>query len=273
VIEYFDSHCHLTDAAFRDDREAVFHRAHEVGVTRLVSIASNLDDARAAVALVEQHQPGGRRDDPIDGSAAPPPRLWCTAGVHPHEVGDAAPGDLAEIEALARAHDSVVAIGETGLDYFCDNAPRERQRASFDAHLALGAELGLPVVVHAREADDDISAALRAMPSGTAGVLHCFTGGPKGFAAAVEAGWYVSFSGIASFKSFEPVDLMREVPDDRLLIETDAPYLSPVPKRGRRNEPAHLIHVAAAVAAHLGVEPGDVARRSTENACRFYGVA
>jgi TatD DNase family protein len=273
VTEYFDSHCHLTDTAFRDDREAVFHRAHEVGVTRLVSIASNLDDARAAVRLVEQQGPSASRRDAIDSAAPSGPGLWCTAGIHPHEAGDAAPGDIAEIEALARAHDSVVAIGETGLDYFYDNAPGARQRASFDAHLALGADLGLPVVVHAREADDDIAAALRSMPSGTAGVLHCFTGGPKGFEAAVEAGWYVSFSGIASFKSFEPVDLLRELPGDRLMIETDAPYLSPVPKRGRRNEPAHLVHVAAAVAAHLGVEVAEVARRTTENACRFYGVA
>lgn len=255
MIEYFDSHCHLTDAAFRDDREAVFRRAREAGVTRLVTIASTLEDARAALALADAEE-----------------GVWSTAGVHPHAVGDAAPSDLDEIESLARENDSVVAIGETGLDYYYDNAPRADQRRSFDRHLALGAELGLPVVVHAREADDDVAAALCNMPAGTLGVMHCFTGGDKAFAEAMSRGWYVSFSGIASFRSFEPVALLRAVPTDRLLIETDAPYLAPVPRRGRRNEPANVVHVAEAVAGHLGSEPEEVARRTTENARLFYGV-
>jgi len=255
VIEYFDSHCHLTDAAFRDDREAVFRRARDAGVTRMVSIASTLADARDALDLATEH----------DG-------LWSTAGVHPHEAGSATPGDLADIEALAREHDAIVAIGETGLDYFYDTAPRDRQRASFTAHLAMGAELGLPVVVHAREADEDMAAALRDMPKGTMGVLHCFTGGERAFSEAMASDWYVSFSGIASFKSFGPVDLLRQVPDERLLIETDSPYLAPVPHRGRRNEPAHVVHVAEAVGRHLDREPGAVARLTTDNARRFYGV-
>jgi TatD DNase family protein len=255
VTEYFDSHCHLTDAAFRDDREAVFRRAQDVGVTRLVSIASDLADARDALDLALE----------LD-------RVWSTAGVHPHEAGSAAPGDPDEIRAMAVEHGEVVAIGETGLDYYYDNAPRPAQRALFDRHLEMGGELGLPVVVHARDADDDIAAALRGMPDGTMGVLHCFTGGEQAFDVAMSAGWYVSFSGIASFRSFEPVDLLRLVPDDRLLIETDSPYLAPVPNRGRRNEPAYVVHVAAAVADHLGVEPDEVARRTTQNACRFYGV-
>ena len=255
MIEYFDSHCHLTDAAFRDDREAVFRRAREAGVTRVVTIASTLDDARSALDFARAH----------DG-------VWSTAGIHPHAVAEAAPDDITGIEALARSDDTVVAIGETGLDYYYDNAPRADQRASFDRHLELGAELGRPVVVHARDADEDVAAALRGMPMGTSGVLHCFTGGVKAFEEAMAAGWYVSFSGIASFKSFEPVDLLRQVPDDRLLIETDSPYLAPVPKRGRRNEPANVVHVAEAVARHLDIGTEEVARRSTENARRFYGV-
>lgn len=256
MIEYFDSHCHLTDAAFRDDREAVFRRAREAGVTRMVSIASTLADARDALDLATEQ----------DG-------LWSTAGFHPHEAESASPEDLAEVEALAREHDAIVAIGETGLDYFYDNAPRDRQRASFTAHLAMGAELGLPVVVHARDADEDMAAALRDMPKGTRGVLHCFTGGERAFSEAMARDWYVSFSGIASFKSFRPVDLLREVPDERLLIETDSPYLAPVPYRGRRNEPAHVVHVAEAVGRHLDQEPAAVARLTTGNARRFYGVA
>ena len=254
MSEYFDSHCHLTDAAFRDDREAVLRRAHDAGVTRIVTIASNAEDAEDARRLAE-----GRTG------------VWCTAGIHPHDAGAAESGAIDRIR-VAAAETAVVAIGETGLDYFYDNAPRAVQRQLFAEHLALGAELRLPVVVHARDADDDVAAALREMPDGTSGVLHCFTGGEKAFTEAMSRGWYVSFSGIASFKSFEPIELLRRVPEDRLLIETDAPYLAPAPKRGRRNEPANVVHVAAAVARHLGVEPDDLARRTTANARRFYSV-
>ncbi len=256
MIEYFDSHCHLTDAAFQDDREAVFHRAAEAGVTRIVTIASSLVDARAALEVAARH----------DG-------VWSTAGVHPHEAGEAELGDVEQIEALALQHETIVAVGETGLDYHYDHAPRARQRLFFEAHLALGAALGKPVVVHSREADEDVAAALRAMPERTSGVLHCFTGGERAFTEAMAAGWYVSFSGIASFRSFGAVELLREVPADRLLVETDAPYLAPVPHRGRRNEPARIVNVVDAVAAHLDEEPSAVARRTTENARRFYGVA
>jgi TatD DNase family protein len=254
VTEYFDSHCHLTDAAFRDDLEAVFRRASDAGVTGMVTIASTVADARAAVELA------GSRDD-----------LWATAGVHPHAVGDADPQALEAVGELTERPE-VVAVGETGLDYHYDNAPRAAQRTSFDAHLALGAQTDLPVVVHAREADDDVAAALRGMPRGTKGVLHCFTGGTKAFDEAMAAGWYVSFSGIASFKSFGAADLLREVPQQRLLVETDAPYLAPVPRRGRRNEPANVVHVVEAVARILDRPAPEVAERTSANARRFYGV-
>jgi TatD DNase family protein len=256
VIEYFDSHCHLTDAAFREDREAVLRRASEAGVTRAVSIASDVADARAALELAR-----GRNG------------LWCTAGVHPHEAGKAKASDLEAVRALATDNDEVVAIGETGLDFHYDHSPRAVQEELFRAHLALGAEMGLPVVVHAREADDRIAEALRGMPAGTMGVLHCFTGGDAAFTEAMAAGWYVSFSGIASFGSFSAEDRLREVPADRLLVETDSPYLAPVPARGRRNEPALVVRVVEAVARHLGVDAAELARRTTENACRFYAVS
>jgi TatD DNase family protein len=256
VIEYFDSHCHLTDAAFREDREAVLLRASEAGVTRAVSIASDVADAHAALALAR-----GRKG------------LWCTAGVHPHEAGKARAGDLDAVRALATENDEVVAIGETGLDFHYDHSPRSVQEDLFRAHLALGAETGLPVVVHAREADERIAAALRAMPAGTMGVLHCFTGGDAAFAEAMAAGWYVSFSGIASFGSFRAADRLREVPRDRLLVETDSPYLAPVPARGKRNEPALVVRVVEAVARHLDMDAGELARTTTENACRFYSVS
>jgi TatD DNase family protein len=260
--ELFDSHCHLTDTAFRDDREAVLLRARAAGVTRLVCIASDIKDGAAAIALVRSS---------ADSDAESHPHMWCTAGVHPHEAGSAVPDSMELLRTHAAAPE-VVALGETGLDYHYDHSPRDVQRALFDAHLALGGELGLPVVVHAREADDDIAAALLGAPPGTRGVLHCFTGGERAFDAAMERDWYVSFSGIASFKGFGVVDLLREVPADRLLVETDSPYLAPVPMRGKRNEPAFVAHVVEAVAAHLGEGPVSVAARTTANALRFYGL-
>lgn len=254
-MELFDTHCHLTDAAFRDDREAVFVRAREAGVTRLVSIASTLEDAAAARELARSAE-----------------GVWCTAGVHPHAAGHA-PAAAAPLLREAAAHPEVVALGETGLDYHYDFAPRGVQRRLFDLHLELAGETGLPVVVHSREADADVAAALGGSPAGTVGVLHCFTGGALSFARAMERGWYVSFTGVVSFRSFTAADMLREVPADRLLLETDAPYLAPVPFRGKRNEPAHLPLVAAAVAGHLGEGVAEVARRTTRNALRFYRLA
>lgn len=254
-LDLFDSHCHLTDAAFRDDLGAVFRRAVEAGVTRVVCIASDVDDARAAVELA-----GSR------------PGVWSTAGVHPHAAGDAAPDAMDRILALLSGHSEIVAVGETGLDFHYDNAPRDVQRDLFDAHLELANSLNLPAVVHARDADREVAAALGNMAVGTRGVLHCFTGGERAFAAAMEHGWYVSFSGIASFKSFEAADLLRTVPEDRLMVETDSPYLAPQPVRGKRNEPAHVRHVAEAVAGHLGSTLEDVAALTAANALAFYGL-
>ncbi len=230
-------------------------RAAEAGVTRWISIASDVDDAGRSLELVR-------------GRAG----AWCTAGVHPHEAENAASDAMSRVRNLATNNREVVAIGETGLDFYYDTAPRDVQRKLFEQHLELASELVLPVIVHAREADEEIAAALQGMPPGTSGVLHCFTGGPLAFAEAMSAGWYVSFSGIASFKNFGASDFLREVPADRLLIETDSPYLAPVPRRGKRNEPANVAYVARAVAVLVERDAEEVARQTTENACRFYGV-
>lgn len=253
-IELFDSHCHLTSERLLEDRADVLGRARNAGVTRMVTIASDVEDAEAARALARAE-----------------PGVWSTAGVHPHQAGEAAPGAVERVREMA-ASPEVVAIGETGLDYYYDHAPRAVQQHLFDQHLGLGAELDLPVVVHARDADADIAAALRRAPSGVRGVLHCFTGGDRAFEAAMELGWWVSFSGIASFRSFGAADLLREVPADRILVETDSPYLAPVPVRGKRNEPAFVRHVAEAVARHLDAELEEVARLTTANAVAFYRV-
>ncbi|MCH7564546.1 MAG: TatD family hydrolase [Gemmatimonadetes bacterium] len=250
----FDSHCHLTDDRFAEDREEVLSRAHAAGVRRVVTIASDLADSLAAIKLAAAH-----------------PDTWCSVGIHPHEVERAQEGDELRIRELA-AREEVVALGETGLDYFYDNSPRALQRDWFGRHLDLAAELDLPVVVHTREADRDIMELLDAAVPEITTVLHCFTGGMELLEFGLERGSYVSFSGIVSFGKFDGHEAVRRVPRDRLLVETDSPYLAPVPRRGKRNEPALLPHVIEAVAALRGENASDVAEYTSENAARFYGI-
>lgn len=250
----FDSHCHLTDAQFADDLDSVLARARAGGVEGMVAIASDLDDAGAAAELAMRH-----------------PDVWCTAGVHPHAAATAGDGWLDRLRSALGAP-RCVAIGEAGLDYFYDNAPRATQRVVFERQLELGAELSLPVVVHSRDADEDTAAMLRATP-GARGVLHCFDGGPALLDTALDAGWSVSFSGLVTFRRYSGGDLVAAVPADRLLAETDSPYLAPVPHRGHRNEPAYLAAVCDRLAALRGVEAAALRALITHNARRFYGMA
>lgn len=250
----FDSHCHLTDERLRDEVDAVVGRAREAGVLRMVTIGADPEDMEAAVALASR----------FDG-------VWASVGVHPH-VADRATAEVFERIAELAGRPEVVALGETGLDYYYDNAPRPAQRQAFLRHLELGAELGLPIVVHTRSADEDAVAILREAGESVRGVLHCFTGGRELLETALEVGWYVSFSGVVTFKNFDGDAMVRTVPADRLLIETDSPYLAPVPMRGRRNEPAFVRHVAEAVARIRGASFEAIAERTTANATRFYGL-
>lgn len=251
---FFDSHCHLTDERLAAETDAVLERARAAGVTGVVTIASDADDAEAAHAIAQAHAD-----------------VWSTAGIHPHAAHGASDDALERVRALV-ALPRVVAIGETGLDFYYDNAPRAAQRRSFEAHLALAADTGLPVVVHAREADDEVATMIRAAGPGVRGVLHCFASGPALLEAGLEAGWHVSFSGLVSFRSYDGDDLVRRVPANRLLIETDSPYLTPVPMRGKRNEPAFVAHVAEAVARITGETAEEVGARTARNARRFYGL-
>jgi TatD DNase family protein len=251
----FDSHCHLTDGRFDEDRAAVLDAALEAGVTRMVTIASDLEDARAALELAEGH-----------------PGLWSTAGVHPHSVSEAADADLEGVRELAATHPEVVAIGETGLDFFYDHSPRRLQRRWFEAHLEIAADLDLPIVIHTREAEDDTIAVLRNAPESVRKVLHCFTGSLKLLEVGLEEGCYVSFAGIITFSKFDGQAAVRAVPGGRLLAETDAPYLAPVPRRGKRNEPAFVTHVVAALADIRGETVAEVAEATEENAERFYAL-
>ena len=256
----FDSHCHLTDGRFDEDRAAVLDAALDAGVTRIVTVASDLEDARAAADLAGGHPAGSR------------PALWSTAGIHPHEVSEAEDADLAAVRELAATRPEVVAIGETGLDYFYDHSPRELQRRWFEEQLEVAADLDLPIVIHTREAEDDTIAVLRNAPESVRKVLHCFTGSMRLLEVGLEEGCYVSFAGIVTFSKFDGQAAVRAVPESRLLAETDAPYLAPVPRRGKRNEPAFVTHVVAAIADIRGADVEAVAKATAVNAERFYAL-
>jgi len=256
-VRVFDSHAHLTDESFVGELDAALVRAAERGVRAVVSVASDLDDARAAIDLA---------------LTASRPRIWATVGLHPHEAAGWTPEAAARLEVLAGSA-PVVAIGETGLDFYYENAPRREQSEAFRAQLELAGRLGLPVVVHSREADEDTATLIEEFSGRVAGVLHCFSGGVGLLEAGLAAGWYVSFSGLVTFKKYSDLEIVRAVPGDRLLVETDSPYLAPEPKRGRRNEPAFLEHTVRRLAEIRGEEPGEVAERTFENACCVYGLA
>jgi TatD DNase family protein len=254
MVRLIDTHCHLTDERLAADADAAVERAHAAGVTRMVTVGTRVEGSREAIAL-----------------AAMLPGVYATVGIHPHTASSATAEALAEIETLA-AEPSVVAVGETGLDFHYDNSPRAEQRASFLAHLDMGRRLGLPVVVHSRSADEETAAMIREAGQGTVGVLHCFSGGAGLMETALEVGWYVSFAGMITFGRWDGADLLRAVPDDRILVETDSPYLAPAPHRGRRNEPAYVTRVAARAAELRGQDPAGFAALSVRNAERFYGL-
>lgn len=248
-----DTHCHLGDTAFDADRDAVLTRAAEAEVGHVVIIADSLNSTERGRALAREHG------------------LSCTAGVHPHEASSW----NAEVrESIARALDApeMVAVGETGLDYHYDHSPRDAQRAAFEAQLRLAAERGKPVVVHARDADDDMAAFLTEWGTAVpALILHSFSSGARVFEAALDTGAYFGFSGMVTFKNWRLSECVRDCPPDRVLLETDAPYLAPVPHRGGRNEPAYVRHVAERVATLRGESFDELAERTTGNACRCFG--
>ena len=253
-MQFVDSHVHLADPAFDADRDAVIERATRSGATALVCIGESLDAARRAG----------------DIAARRPELCFHTAGVHPHDAADFdATRDLDGIRHEVER--GAVAIGECGLDYHYDHSPRDRQRAAFAAQLALGAELSRPIVMHTRDAEEDTRAMVAdAGTAGVVGVLHCFTGSAALAEGALAAGWYVSFSGIVTFKRWTDDALLRLVPDDRLLVESDAPYLAPVPHRGRRNEPAWVSLTAARIAAARDVQPAAIGALAAANARRLF---
>ena len=253
-----DSHCHL-DYFTPAELPAVLDRAAAAGVGEMVSIGTTLDNAPVVTALAATH-----------------PGLWATIGVHPHHVAEA---EIPHPEALAAltSPTRVIGIGESGLDYFYDRAPRAVQQASFRAHIRAARLAGLPLVIHARDADADIKKILRdesEQGGDFAFLLHCFSSTRALAEAAVAMGGYVSFSGILTFpKSSEIREIARDIPPDRLLVETDAPYLAPVPLRGKRNEPGFLGHTAAVLAGVRGMEAAALADLTTANFRRLFRKA
>ena len=254
---FVDSHAHLADPAFDEDRDDVIARAKGAGASAVICIGESLDAARRADVLASRHAGF----------------CYHTAGVHPH---DAATFDRSrDVPALrVELTGGAVAVGECGLDYHYDHSPRERQVDAFAAQLELARELELPVVVHSREAEQDTHAMVReAGAAGVRGVLHCFTGSHALARAAVDVGWYISFSGIVTFRKWTDGELVRLVPDDRLLVESDAPYLAPVPHRGRRNEPAYVARTIARVAELRGSSVDAMSAATASNARRLFGLA
>ncbi len=245
-----DTHCHIQTAAFDDDREEVLARARETGVETLIVVggAGDLSSNDAAVRLAEAHAD-----------------VYATVGMHPHDARDVSTEDMDRMRNLA-AHPDVVAIGETGLDFHYDHSPRQVQRDLFERFVALAAETRLPIVVHNRESDREVAETLR-NGGGPTGVIHCFTSDAAAARTFLDLGFYLSFSGIVTFKNAGALrDIARWVPLDRLLMETDAPFLAPVPLRGRRNEPAHVRFVAETLARVRGVGVEALANACTRNA-------
>jgi TatD DNase family protein len=253
-----DSHCHLDYLEAEGALDDVVARARHAGVGAMVTICTKLSEF-----------------DRIQQIALRFEEVYCSVGVHPHEAGPEGQDSPDRLVALA-AGDKVVGIGETGLDYYYDNSPREAQRRSFRAHIAAARGTGLPVIVHSRDADEDTIAILREAQGEGAfpGVIHCFTAGPELARAALDLGLYISVAGVITFKNAEALrETVRGVPLERLLVETDAPYLAPVPKRGKRNEPAFVVHTAAFLADLLGLAPEDLAAVTTANFHRLFAKA
>jgi len=250
-----DSHCHLDFPDFANALDAIVGRARAAGLGRIVTISTRVKKHGDLLAITERF-----------------PEVFCSVGTHPHNAHEELDVSTADLVALAR-HPKVVAIGEAGLDYHYDFSPRDAQERSFRNHIAAARETGLPLVIHSREADDDMARILeQEMGQGPfPAVLHCYTGGPELARRAVALGCYIGFTGIVTFKNSAALRaIAKDVPADRFLVETDAPYLSPLPYRGKRNEPAYVAQVAQVLAEVRGVTPDEIARQTTENFFKLF---
>jgi TatD DNase family protein len=251
AVSLIDSHCHLDSAEFNADRDAVIERAIAAGVEHMLAIGTGdgPPDLEAGLRLAEAH-----------------PAFYATVGIHPHDAAKAAVDDFKRLADLL-AHPKVLAIGEIGLDYHYDFSPREIQKSAFIQQMEIAASAGKPIVIHTREAWDDTLELVEQhwAPNG-GGIMHCFSGGPEEARHALDLGFYLSFGGIVTFpKALAVQEAAKSAPRERILIETDAPYLAPVPKRGKRNEPALIVHTARKLAELRGESYEELCGTTTEN--------
>lgn len=254
--ELIDTHCHLDMSAYEADCEAVLGRAREAGVTRIISVGIDLASSAKAIALAEHYQ-----------------GVYATVGVHPHNVAELSEGDYAELRVLCR-HPKVVAYGEIGLDYVKNYAPVSVQKEHFARQVVLAKELHLPLVIHDREAHEEIMEMLEgAAPFPAGGVMHCFSGDVTFARRVLALGFYISIPGVVTFAKAEMLqEAVREIPLGSLLLETDGPFLAPVPQRGKRNEPRLLLYTAQKVAELKGLSLEEVAGQTTMNAAQLFGL-
>ncbi len=250
-----DSHCHLDFPDFASELDAVVERAREAGIGRMVTISTRVKKHAQVLAIAEKF-----------------PDVFCSVGTHPHNAAEEFDVDAKALIALSQ-HPKIVAIGEAGLDYHYDNSPREAQEKSFRQHIAAARETNLPLVIHSRDCDADMARILDeetgkgAFPA----VLHCFTGGRDLAFKATDLGLHISFTGILTFKRSDDLRaIAKDLPADRILVETDAPYLAPLPYRGKRNEPAYVVETAKVLATTRGVSPDEIAAQTTENFFRLF---
>jgi TatD DNase family protein len=254
-MRIFDTHCHLDDEKFDADREEAYCRMREAQVLRCVCVGSDIASSRRCIALAADH-----------------PGVYAAVGVHPHEAKDAAPDYLDTLSALL-AGPRVVALGEIGLDYYYDLSPRDVQMRVMAEQVDLAVRLGKPVIFHIRDAHGDMVDFFRGRRELPQGIIHCFSGSPEIAREYVKMGFYISFAGPLTFKNAPHLwQAAAEVPLEKLLVETDSPYLSPEPMRGRRNEPAHVVYTLKKLAELRGLDDEKMARITWENACRLYRI-
>ena len=250
-----DSHCHLDFPDFAAELDAVVARARAAGIARMVTISTKVKKQAQLIAIAEKY-----------------PDVFCTVGTHPHHASSEMDVDAMMLVGLSK-HPKVVAIGEAGLDYHYDTGPRDDQLKSFREHIAAARETGLPLVIHARDCDADMAAVLteEVTKGPFKAVLHCFTAGAALARTAIDLGLYIGFTGILTFKSSQSLrDIAKSLPADRILVETDSPYLAPVPYRGKRCEPAYVAETAKVLAETRGVTEAEIARQTTENFFRLF---
>jgi TatD DNase family protein len=256
-MRLFDTHAHLHFPDYADDLDAVLERAHEAGVRGMVTIGTDRETNQAVVELARRL-----------------PDVWATVGIHPHDAGEALEADFAEMEKLARSEAKVVGFGEMGLDFFRNLSPPEAQREVFRRQISMARELGKPVVIHCRDAHHETLAILaeeRAREIG--GVMHCFSGDVEIARRCLDLGLFISLAGPVTYKNARALpEVARFVPEDRLVVETDCPYLPPTPHRGKRNEPAYVVLTAAFVAELRGVAPEALGAAVTANAATLFGI-